>query len=833
MIESPVTYSSSSYRINGVPAWLASGEMHYFKMARGDWRRRLLQLKLAGFNTVSVYMPWNFHEVTEGAWDFTGEKDVTYFLELAAEMGLYVVARPGPFICDEWQCGGVPSWLSAKPRIRLRTADRQFIDYCDRWWDQIGPIIADYQLGAKGTVILAQVENEYGHLGEQQEADYIYHLRDGLRARGVTVPIINCDSFIRFARLRPRKWDGINLCCNFGGDAIRNLARAREMQPDAPLFVTEYWIAAFDWWGRNGSAMYDDDQAVFGGVQIAAGGAGGLTAFVFSGGAHFAYWHGRSICSDQNFMTTLYGPGAPILDDGSFNGKYARFKRVMTGLMAGEDELAEAGMPEVQEVQPGLVQAVRQGPHAQYQFLINQGTEQLRIADAEKEQAAVDMSIPAGATIWSVKHLPLPAGFTLQDTTANVFCADPALVLYGDAGQSIRTRLVCPNSAQPVTVDGMPVSTDGNEVVLTAQVPTDDEVRSCVVGAGEASVMVLLMNHETVDRSWRIAMPGMQPTVLVGPDRVEDITTTGDVLEVRISVDSVRPCCQVSAESILPVAVSYGNEPEPVHAPLQHVNISREFPEATRAYDAGTWFAADQPQPMATFGHGQGWAWYRTTITVRDAGPQMIMVSGAADRIHLFIDGQYLVARGANTNHGWNTMAYLEQGTYTLAILTENLGMFNTGAEFDIPLGEPKGLFGPVWLNGEELRGWRMRAGIADDEALEYWPEVGNTLSWITNTDESLTGPVWIRAEFDMPDSFDGAVRLNLEKAAGKGCVWLNGRNIGRYWSMGPQQSLWLPLSWLLPHNTLVLFEEIEITPAQVRVDGQPFGTQGSCRLAS
>lgn len=158
-----ITFDANAYHINGEPVWLLSGEMHYFKMPRGDWRRRLVQLKAAGFNTVSVYMPWNYHEPYEGEWDFTGEKDVAFFLQLAAELGLYVVARPGPYICNEWQSGGFPPWLSGKPGLRLRTKDPKFLAYADQWWERIAPLIARYEIGREGTVILAQVENEYGH----------------------------------------------------------------------------------------------------------------------------------------------------------------------------------------------------------------------------------------------------------------------------------------------------------------------------------------------------------------------------------------------------------------------------------------------------------------------------------------------------------------------------------------------------------------------------------------------------------------------------------------------------------------------------------------------
>jgi beta-galactosidase len=823
-VTSPITFDDNAYRIHGQPTWLLSGEMHYFKMTRGDWRRRLVQLKCAGFNTVSVYMPWNYHELAEGDWRFDGDRDVAHFLELAAELGLYVVARPGPYICDEWQSGGLPAWLSAKRGIRLRANDPQYLRAVDQWWDRIAPIIRDFQLDAGGTIILAQVENEYGHYGEAQEPAYVYHLRDGLRARGITVPIVNCDSFINFPRLKPGVYDGINLCCNFGGDALRNLARARGLQPNAPLFVTEYWIAAFDWWGRNGSATYDSTRAVNGALEIAAGGAGGLTAFVFAGGAHFGYWHGRSICSDANFMTTRYGPGAPILDDGRFDAKYQLFKNRVSPLCTAE--LAQAGMPEMADVASGVVKVTRKSPTAEFTFYQNRSAEQLRIADLVKDQACVDMSIPAGTVQWTVTGLSIAEGFRLESANLHLFRATPALILFGDANAPFTVTLTAPTDDVTAPAESpFAVAVANRQLTITGLVPETNAPAHLALIAGERTLDVLILNQTGIENCWTAELPGAAPLVFGGPSRVEDLVVEDGALQLTISSPERAPLWTLRAHTLVTTLPTYRDTAPDGQIALDALRVSTTFPEIAPAYDDAAWASAPTPLPMAHFGHGHGFAWYRTTLTVETAGPQMIHFSGSDDRAHVYVDGHYLGVRGLGSSKGWHLMPSLTVGEHTLALLVENLGMFNSGAEYDIPLGEPKGIYGPVWHNSEEVTGWRMRAGLGIDEAIDTW-EMPGPDDFSPLTEEVVKGPAWLSATFTLPADVDGAVRLELGKDAGKGSVWLNGKNVGRYWSLGPQQSLWLPLSWLQPVNELVIFEESQMSPGNLRVSISSFGPQ-------
>jgi hypothetical protein len=308
------------------------------------------------------------------------------------------------------------------------------------------------------------------------------------------------------------------------------------------------------------------------------------------------------------------------------------------------------------------------------------------------------------------------------------------------------------------------------------------------------------------------------------PLRIEDAAVKNGQLEITASSLDAADIWQFGEGKLAVEVPAYREGPTSGAVALSDIRFSRQLPESTTDFDDSAWLSAAQPQRMALFGHGHGYAWYRTTFDVADAGPQTITFSGADDRAHAWVDGHYLSCRGWGSNHGWHLMPNLLRGTHSLTMLVENLGMFNSGAEYDIPLGEPKGLYGPVWLNGVEISGWRMRGGLGAGEAIDSWDCPGGEIAERPLPGAKLTGPLWVSAEFAIPEGFDGAVRLELGEHAGKGSVWINGRNVGRYWHLGPQQSLWLPLSWLKSLNTLVFFEEGKTAPDQLKITLTSFG---------
>jgi beta-galactosidase len=190
--EAMIQLSSDAMRINGKSEIILCASLFYFRLPRGLWKERLSKVKAFGYNAIDVYFPWNHHETEEGMWDFTGEKDVAQFLQDAADTGLWVIARPGPYICSEWDGGALPAYLFVKDNLRLRDNDPQFLRHAARWYDQILPILRKYEAGQGGTIVAVQLDNELDFYPCSDPNGYISALRDLALQHGISVPLIAC-----------------------------------------------------------------------------------------------------------------------------------------------------------------------------------------------------------------------------------------------------------------------------------------------------------------------------------------------------------------------------------------------------------------------------------------------------------------------------------------------------------------------------------------------------------------------------------------------------------------------------------------------------------------
>ena len=173
------TVGDKTFLLNGQPFIVKAAEVHYPRIPRPYWEHRIRMCKALGMNTICIYVFWNIHEQREGEFEFTGQNDVAAFCKLAQKNGMYVIVRPGPYVCAEWEMGGLPWWLLKKKDIRLRERDPYFMERVKIFEQKVGEQLAPLTIQRGGPIIMVQVENEYGSYGEDKP--YVSEIRDMLR----------------------------------------------------------------------------------------------------------------------------------------------------------------------------------------------------------------------------------------------------------------------------------------------------------------------------------------------------------------------------------------------------------------------------------------------------------------------------------------------------------------------------------------------------------------------------------------------------------------------------------------------------------------------------
>ncbi|MEV5969642.1 beta-galactosidase family protein [Streptomyces sp. NPDC051921] len=330
--------AEDGFRLDGRPFRIISGGLHYFRVHPGQWADRLRKARLLGLNTVETYVPWNLHAPRPGDFRLDGGLDLPRFLGLAAAEGLQVLLRPGPYICAEWEGGGLPSWLLTEDGIELRSRDPRFLAAVDGYLAALLPPLKPYLADAGGPVIAVQVENEYGAHGD--DAGYLADLAGLLRAHGVDVPLFTCDQPADLAR---GGLDGVLRTVNFGSRVEAGLDALRRLQPTGPLMCSEFWIGWFDRWGGVHTTRDAADAAADLDRLLAAGAS--VNIYMFHGGTNFGLTNGANDKGTYRPTVTSYDYDALLDEAGDPTPKYAAFREVIARHAAVPDEPLPAAAP--------------------------------------------------------------------------------------------------------------------------------------------------------------------------------------------------------------------------------------------------------------------------------------------------------------------------------------------------------------------------------------------------------------------------------------------------------------------------------------------------------
>ncbi len=325
-----------TFLLNDKPFVVKAAEVHYPRIPRAYWEQRIKMCKALGMNTLCIYIFWNSHEQQEGVFDFTGNNDIRAFVQLAQKNGMYVIVRPGPYVCAEWEMGGLPWWLLKKKDIRLREQDPYFMERLEIFEKKVGEQLGDLTIEKGGPIIMVQVENEYGSYGEDKP--YISAVRDIIRKSGFDkVELFQCDWSSNFTK---NGLDDLTWTMNFGtGANIDNeFKKLGQLRPNSPKMCSEFWSGWFDKWGgrhetRGAEAMVDGiSQMLDRGISF--------SLYMTHGGTSWGHWAGANSPGFAPDVTS-YDYDAPINEAGQVTDKFWKLRKAMEKYSGDWDPVAQ------------------------------------------------------------------------------------------------------------------------------------------------------------------------------------------------------------------------------------------------------------------------------------------------------------------------------------------------------------------------------------------------------------------------------------------------------------------------------------------------------------
>ncbi|XP_066945630.1 beta-galactosidase-1-like protein 2 [Macrobrachium rosenbergii] len=339
-IKAGLVAEGDTFTLNEKDLTIFSGSFHYFRVHPDYWRDTLKKYRAAGLNTVQAYVPWNLHEPRRGVFDFADLDedlspflDLRAFLQMAQEEDLFVLLRPGPYICAEWDFGGLPSWLLRDEHMRMRINYEGFINPVRDYFNNLLPRVADLQFTRGGPIIGVQIENEYGNnieAGEPEGLAYKEFLKETLTANGLDESLYYTSDGILWYGDRGAV-EGALMTANFNENAEENLDKLKLLQPDRPLMTAEYWTGWFDYWLADSHYVMDPEK--FGSIlEVILKRNSSVNLYMFIGGTNFAFMPGASMEDWWPFFspyTTSYDYDAPLSEAGDYTEKYTVAKDII------------------------------------------------------------------------------------------------------------------------------------------------------------------------------------------------------------------------------------------------------------------------------------------------------------------------------------------------------------------------------------------------------------------------------------------------------------------------------------------------------------------------
>ncbi|KAJ8400364.1 hypothetical protein AAFF_G00397470 [Aldrovandia affinis] len=338
--------NSSQFTLEGGAFRILGGSAHYFRIPRALWKDRLLKMKACGLNTLTTYVPWNLHEPERGLFNFQNHLDLEAYIRLAEEVGLWVILRPGPYICSEWDLGGLPSWLLRDKNMKLRTTYRGFTGAVSSFFDELIPRVVPLQYMRGGPIIAVQVENEYGSYAKDNQ--YMPFIKEALLARGIRELLLTSDNR-----------EGLKCGGVAGALKTINLQKLTSgvvnylahMQPERPQMVMEFWCGWFDVWGDRHHVFWAEDMVAMV-TEILERGMS-INLYMFHGGTNFGFMNGAVDLGTYKPQASSYDYDAPLSESGEYTPKYHLLRELLSHY--NNEKLPEKPAPQWQRPYDAVV----------------------------------------------------------------------------------------------------------------------------------------------------------------------------------------------------------------------------------------------------------------------------------------------------------------------------------------------------------------------------------------------------------------------------------------------------------------------------------------------
>lgn len=329
-----------TFLLNGKPFIIKAAELHYARIPEAYWEHRIKMCKALGMNTICLYVFWNFHEQREGEFDFSGDKNVAAFCRLAQKNGMYIILRPGPYACAEWEMGGLPWWLLKKKDMAVRSLHPYFMERTEIYMKELGKQLAPLQLANGGNIIMVQVENEFGGYGV--DIPYMTAIRDVVRRAGFDKTVLfQCDwnSTFELNALEDLLW---TLNFGTGANIEKEFKKLSTVRPDTPLMCSEFWSGWFDHWGRKHETR--SAEKMVDGIKDMLDRNISFSLYMAHGGTTFGHWGGANSPAYSS-MCTSYDYDAPISEAGWAMEKFYLLQELLTKYRGPKESTCKTPAP--------------------------------------------------------------------------------------------------------------------------------------------------------------------------------------------------------------------------------------------------------------------------------------------------------------------------------------------------------------------------------------------------------------------------------------------------------------------------------------------------------